>query len=124
MRYGDNSGGAPNYEPNSKGGPVENTALKEAAYGFELRGFAERFDKQYAGNDDFTQPGNLFRLMKPDAQQRLIGNLVAHMGPVSREIQIRQIRHFYKADPAYGEGVAAGLGIDKADISSDVAVAG
>ena len=62
--------------------------------------------------------------MKPDEQERLIGNLVDHMRPVSREIQVRQIRHFYKADPAYGAGVAAGLGIDKADISSDVAVAG
>ena len=124
MRYGDNSGGAPNYEPNSKGGPVENAALKEAAYGFELRGFSERFDKDYPGNDDFTQPGNLFRLLKADEQERLIDNLVDHMKPVSREVQIRQVRHFYKADPAYGEGVAAGLGIDKADISSDAAVAG
>lgn len=32
------------------------------------------------------------------------------MRPVNREIQLRQIRHFYKADTAYGEGVAAGLG--------------
>jgi catalase len=25
---------------------------------------------------------------------------------------VRQLRHFYKADPAYGEGVARGLGVD------------
>ena len=124
MRFNDNGGGAPNYEPNSKGGPVENTALKEAAYGFELRGFAERFDKEYPGNDDYTQPGNLFRLMKPDEQERLIGNIIAHMQPVSREIQLRQIRLFYKADPAYGEGVAAGLGIETKDIKSEVPVPG
>ena len=34
------------------------------------------------------------------------------MRPVSKEVQLRQLRHFYKADPAYGEGVAKGLGID------------
>jgi len=28
------------------------------------------------------------------------------MKTVPKEIQERQIRHFYKADPAYGEGVA------------------
>ena len=45
------------------------------------------------------------------------------MRPVNREIQLRQIRHFYKADTAYGEGVAAGLGIEPADIQSDAPVA-
>ena len=103
---------------------MENPALKEASYGFELRGFAERFDKEYPGNDNYTQPGNLFRLMKPDDREHLIGNIVEHMRPVRREIQIRQIRHFYKADPAYGEGVAAGLGIEMADVVNGVAVAG
>jgi catalase (peroxidase I) len=33
------------------------------------------------------------------------------MTSVPKEIQERQIRHFYKADPAYGEGVAKGLGL-------------
>jgi len=118
MRFDDNGGRGPNYEPNSFGGPVENSALKEAAYGFELRGFAERFDKEYPGNDDFTQPGNLFRLMKPDDREHLISNIVEHMRPVRREIQIRQIRQFHKADPAYGEGVAVGLGIDIREVSA------
>jgi catalase len=35
---------------------------------------------------------------------------------VPRDIQLRQVRHFYKADPAYGEGVAKGLGIDVKDV--------
>jgi len=113
MRYDANGGGAVNYEPNSFGGPMENAALKEASYGFELRGIAARWDHR-EGNDDYTQAGNLFRLLKDDEKARLIGNLVDHMGPVSREIQVRQVRHFYKADPAYGEGVARGLGIDMA----------
>ena len=39
-------------------------------------------------------------------------------------LSLCQVRHFYKADPAYGEGVAAGLGIESKDIKSKAAVAG
>lgn len=35
-----------------------------------------------------------------------------------RAIQIRQIGHFLKANPAYGEGVANGLGIDPANVDA------
>jgi len=31
---------------------------------------------RWIGNDDYTQAGNLFRLMTLDAQQRLIGNII------------------------------------------------
>ena len=34
------------------------------------------------------------------------------MKPVERdEIKLRQIRHFYKADPEYGERIAKGLSL-------------
>ncbi len=38
-------------------------------------------------------------------------NLARAMKPVPEEIQRRQIAHFEKADPAYGKGVAARLGL-------------
>jgi catalase len=97
-----------NYEPNSFGGPVEDPSFKEPP--LRISGDADRYDHRI-GNDDYTQAGNLFRLMKPDEKKRLIENLVRAMKPVPRHIQERQIGHFYKADPAYGEGVAKGLGI-------------
>jgi catalase len=62
--------------------------------------------------DYYKQPGNLFRLMPADAKQRLVGNIVASMSSVPRRIQELQIQHFYKADPAYGTGVAKGLGLN------------
>jgi catalase len=49
--------------------------------------------------------------MSADQKRQLIQNLVGAMKTVSREIQERQIAHFTKADPAYGEGVAKGLGL-------------
>jgi catalase len=36
---------------------------------------------------------------------------VASTSSVARDIQGRQIRHFYKADPNWGRGVAKGLGV-------------
>jgi len=44
--------------------------------------------------------------MSADQKRQLIRNLVGAMMTVPREIQERQIAHFTKADPAYGEGVA------------------
>jgi catalase len=41
----------------------------------------------------------------------LIANIVGHMKTVTERIQRLQISHFFKADPAYGRGVAEGLGL-------------
>jgi catalase len=77
-----------------------------------ISGDADRYD-HWVGNEDYwTQAGNLFRLMDDAAQVRLVDNLVGAMQGVPHDIQVRQIRHFYKADPVYGEGVAQGLGIN------------
>ena len=108
-RFDGNFGRAPNYQPNSFGGPVEDARSKEPP--LKISGDADRYDHR-AGNDDYTQAGNLYRLMNADQKAQLIGNLVDALKPVPREIQVRQIHHFYQADPAYGEGVARGLGID------------
>ncbi|MNW09471.1 Vegetative catalase [compost metagenome] len=39
-------------------------------------------------------------------------NIVGAMTPVEfEEIKIRQIGHFFKADPEFGQRIAAGLGL-------------
>jgi catalase len=53
--------------------------------------------------------------MSAEAKARLIGNIIGAMSRVPREIQLRQIGQFLKADQAYGEGVAQGLGIELAE---------
>lgn len=107
-RFDGNGGGAVNYQPNSFGGPVDDAGLKEPT--LHISGDADRYDHR-AGNDDYTQAGNLYRLMDAAQKQQLIGNLVAALQPVPEFIQVRQIGHFYKADPDYGNAVAAGLGV-------------
>ena len=113
MRFDGNQGGAVNYEPNSFGGPAQDARFKEPP--LHISGDADRYDHR-AGNDDYTQAGNLYRLMSRDQKAQLIGNLVAAMKPVPREIQLRQLAHFFRADPAYGEGVAKGLGIAPSEV--------
>jgi len=108
MRFDGNSGGAVNYEPNTRGGPVEDHRFKEPP--LPIDGDADRYDHR-EGNDDYTQPGNLYRLMPADAQQRLHQALAGAMAGVPREIIERQLAHFAKADPAYGAGVKKALGM-------------
>jgi catalase len=106
-RFDDNGGPGPNYEPNSFGGPVQDHKYVERKY--STSGEVGRYNHR-EGNDDYTQAGDLFRLMKPDEKAHLISNIVGHMSSVPERIQRLQIGHFMKADPAYGRGVAEGLG--------------
>jgi catalase len=106
MRFDSNGGGSVNYEPNSFGGPKENPAYKEPP--LELAGAADRYDHR-AGNDDYTQAGNLYRLLPAAEKQRLHQAIAGTMKGVPAEIVERQLAHFAKADPAYAEGVRAAL---------------
>ncbi len=108
MRFDENGGMTPNYEPNSFGGPVEDHRFRELRYG--TTGEVGRYDHR-EGNDDYTQAGDLFRLLSSEQKAHLIKNIVGHMATVPERIQRLQIGHFTKADQAYGRGVAEGLGI-------------
>jgi catalase len=110
MRFFDNNAGNPDayYEPNSFDGPTEDQTFSEPP--LDLTGTAARHDHRQ-GNDDYTQPGNLFRLFDDEQKKRLFSNIAAAMAGVPEPIQRRQIEHFEKADPAYGAGVRQALGL-------------
>jgi catalase len=109
MRVDGNGGSGVNYEPNSFGGPAEDARYKEPS--LALSGDADRHDHR-EGNDDYGQAGALFRLMSNAQQALLMDNLTGAMTGVPEDIQRRQLAHFAKADPAYGAGVAARLGLE------------
>ena len=108
MRFDENGGGSVNYEPNSFGGPVEDPSVKEPP--LKISGDADRYSHRI-GNDDYGQPGALFRLMTEAQRKALMDNIAGAMQSVPEAIQRRQIEHFTKADPRYGEGVAQRLGL-------------
>ena len=49
--------------------------------------------------------------MSPAQRDLLMDNIAGAMTGVPEAIQLRQIGHFLKADPAYGGGVAQRLGL-------------
>lgn len=108
MRFDGNGGKSVYYEPNSFGGPTESPEDKQAAY--PVTGVAESV--AYDHHDHYTQAGDLYRLMTEEQRTHLVANIVGAMKPVTKEeIKLRQIVHFYKADPEYGTRIAEGLGL-------------
>lgn len=108
MRFDEPKGTDAYYEPNSFNGPTQDKRFAEPP--LRISGDADRYDHN-DGNDNYTQPGNLFRLMTPEQQQRLFNNVAAAMAGVPEEIVQRQLVHFHKADPRYADGVAKALGV-------------
>lgn len=109
MRFDGNFGGAPNYEPNS----IE-TAPKQAPQFSEpplpVDGAVARWNHRDDG-DYYSQPRALFQLMNAEQKQLLIDNIVGSMKGVPTDIVKRAIDHFNQIDPAYGQGIAKGLGL-------------
>jgi len=109
MRTDGNHGSAIAYEPNSFGQWEEQPEFKDSP--LQLDGNAYAHDFREDDKDYFTQPGNLFRLMDEDQKMLLFTNTASAVGGAQQFIQIRHIRNCYKADPAYGTGVAKALGL-------------
>ncbi|OCT41202.1 catalase [Pseudomonas putida] len=102
-------GSAPNYEPNSYAdAPKQSPRHAEPA--LALNGAADRYDHR-EDNDYYSHAGALFRLMNAEQQALLIDNIAGTLQGVSEDVVQRQLQHFFKADPAYGEGIANALGI-------------
>ena len=110
MRFFRNDTGNPDayYEPNSMAGPAQDPRAAEPP--LRISGDADRYDHR-AGNDDYGQARALFNLFDAGQKQRLFANLAAAMADVPEAIVQRQLAHFVKIDPGYGEGVATALGV-------------
>jgi len=109
MRFDSNGGGSPNYEPNSFGGPKADPAYREPP--LKISGDADRYEQKRGVDDDYVQPGNLYRLMPPEEQKRLIENIVASLKNAPASIQRNMVEHFRRADQGYGDGIAQKLGL-------------
>jgi catalase len=68
--------------------------------------------EKHAEDDDFGQPGTLYREVMSDTdRQHLVTNIAGHASDeVSDEMQLRVIAYWTKVDPELGARVAAALG--------------
>ncbi|MBU0518128.1 catalase [bacterium] len=114
MSFKGNSGGGPNYYPNTLGGPEPDPSV--APPQIKLEGWAGRHPYTFA-QDDFVQAGELYRKVMTDTDRdHLIGNIVNHLSGAKRPIQLRQTALFFLADEDYGTRVAQGLKLDIAEV--------
>ena len=95
--------------------PVEDKRFAEPP--LKISGDADRYNHR-DGNDDYKQPGDCSASSAADAQGRLMDNIAEAMQGVPVEIVKRQVAHFYKADPAYGLGVATRMGLGAGDLAT------
>ena len=85
----------------------------------ELSGDAYAHNFRDDDEDYFTQPGDLFRIIKADGkEQALFNNTAANVGGAEKFVQIRHIRNCFQADPEYGQGVANALGLSMEEVYS------
>jgi catalase len=104
-------GGTPNYWPNSREGtPLPDPAFKDPAWDLG-QAIVDRYDST-VDHDDFTQAGNLYRLFDEAHRERLARRIAGVLGQARREVQMRQLGHFVRADEDYGRRVAKHLGVE------------
>lgn len=113
MRVDGNEGSTLHYEPNSYGQWQEQEGEREKS--LALFGDAAHYDHR-VDDDYYSQPGALFRLMNDEQKQVLFENTARAIHGAEEFILKRHVQNCYKADPAYGRGVAEALGLDMADI--------
>lgn len=113
MRVDGNEGSTLHYEPNSYGQWAEDKSYKEKA--LSLEGNADHYNHR-DDDDYYSQPAALFNLMNDEQKQVLFDNTARQVGGAEEFIQKRHIQNCYKADPAYGRGVADALGLDLNDV--------
>ena len=111
MRTDGNFGGTIGYEPNSYGQWQQQADAAEPP--LDLFGPMDAWDPADDPTDDtFYQPGDLYRLMGEDQRAALIDNTARNMDGVTENIRLRHAAHCYKADPEYGDRLAAALVVD------------
>jgi len=115
MRVDDNAGRTTPYNPNTLGEWLDQPDFSEPA--LSLEGAADHWNHR-VDEDYFSQPGALFRLMSDVQKQALFDNTARALDGVSDPIRKLHIEHCTKADPAYGQGVAAALESSRASIAT------
>ncbi|MFL5840053.1 MAG: catalase [Thermoleophilaceae bacterium] len=106
------AGAQPVYAPNSYGGPQADPSKELPTWWVEAAELGRHAYEKHAQDDDFGQPGALYRdVMNDTDREHLVTNIVAHAGDgVSSAVQGRVIDYWTSVDAHLGARVAIGLG--------------
>ena len=111
MNHGPDKHQGPNYYPNS----IDSAPEPKPEYAEPPLHLGDVNVDRYnsrEGHDDYTQPGDLWRLFDKGQKQRTVAAIAGALGQAREEVQMRQLCHFFRADEEYGRMVAQALGID------------
>ena len=110
MTVNGNGGAGPNYWPNTQSNVAPNE--KFAPPQIEVQAIIARHERPLE-DVDFEQPRQLYQnVMKGEARDHLIHNIVVHLCGALEPIKYRQTALFYKVDPDFGTRVATDLKLD------------
>ena len=106
-----NQGGAPNYFPNSFGGPEPTSSA--ALHVFPATGDVTRFET--GAEDNFSQVGEFYRkVLSVQERERLTDNIAGNLVNAQEFIQQRAIANFAAADADYGRSIQKKIAAIKA----------
>ena len=104
-----NHGSAPNYEPNTQGGPKEDS--RYAWHKYQASGEIGRH-KYTRPNTYYEQPRILWnKVFSETDRQHLIANLSGPLSAAKRDIQEGFLAHIYRIDPDYGNRLSKAIGV-------------
>ena len=113
MNFTDNQGGAPNYFPNSFGGPAECERARKAEAPFRVTGDVCRYSNGDA-EDNFGQCRDFWLNVLDDAsRKRLVSNIAGHLKNASPFIQERAIKNFTQVHVDFGRQLTETLKVSK-----------
>jgi catalase len=114
------NGGDPNYAPNSYGGPVADPAAELPTWQVEAGEIVRNAYTLHSEDDDFGQPGTLYREVLDDAARaRLASNVAGHLSNgVVEPVLSRALTYWRNVDADLGARIAAGLGVSAARSSA------
>jgi len=106
-----------NYWPNTRtGNPAPKPEFADPAWDLG-QAVVARHDSR-ADHDDFTQAGNLWRLFDAGEKDRTTDAIAGALCQARKDVQMRQLCHFFRADEEYGKMVASKLGINAEEMMS------
>ena len=98
-----NQGGAPNYFPNSFGGP-EPPSSGASWHTCSTIGDVQRYET--GGEDNFSQVGDFYRkVLSSEERDRLTDNIAGNLANAQEFLQQRAIANFSAADAEYGRSI-------------------
>jgi catalase len=101
-----NQGGGVNFYPNdctAEGAPAPVPEIAEPPMPILGEAWVKAYDTQE--EDNFTQAGNLYRLMSDDQKNQLANNIAGGLIHATKSVQQRMLAQFSAADPDYAARV-------------------